>query len=82
MLVFAIDDEPALLSELHDAIAAAAPGAEIMDFKRAADALEGFHILSAHEKRALREKMQHREDGLGAVRMAKAVRELLSEATG
>ena len=39
MLFFAIDDEPAMLSELHDAIAAAVPGAEIMDFKRAADVL-------------------------------------------
>ena len=37
MLIFAIDDEPAMLSELHDAIAAAAPDAEILDFKRAAD---------------------------------------------
>ena len=39
MLIFAIDDEPAMLAELHDAIAAAAPGAEIADFKRAAEAL-------------------------------------------
>lgn len=39
MLIFAIDDEPAMLSELHDAIAAAVPGAEIMDFKRAAEVL-------------------------------------------
>ena len=39
MLIFAIDDEPAMLSELHDAIAAAAPGAEIMEFKRAAEVI-------------------------------------------
>ena len=39
MLIFAIDDEPAMLSELHDAIAAAVPGAEIMDFRRAAEVL-------------------------------------------
>ena len=39
MLIFAIDDEPAMLEELRDAIAAAAPGAEIMEFKRAADVL-------------------------------------------
>ena len=39
MLLFAIDDEPAMLEELRDAIAAAAPGAEIMEFKRAADVL-------------------------------------------
>ena len=39
MLIFAIDDEPAMLAELHDAVAAAAPGAEVLDFKRAAEAL-------------------------------------------
>ena len=39
MLIFAIDDEPAMLAELHDAIAAAAPDAVIMDFKRAAEVL-------------------------------------------
>ena len=39
MLIFAIDDEPAMLDELRDAIAAAAPDAEIMEFKRAADVL-------------------------------------------
>ena len=39
MLIFAIDDEPAMLAELCDAIAAAVPGAEIMEFKRAAEAL-------------------------------------------
>ena len=39
MLIFAIDDEPAMLSELHDAVAAAAPDAEILDFKRAAEVL-------------------------------------------
>ena len=39
MLIFAIDDEPAMLSELRDAIAAAAPDAEIMEFRRAADVL-------------------------------------------
>ena len=39
MLIFAIDDEAAMLEELHDAAAAAAPDAEIVDFRRAADAL-------------------------------------------
>ena len=39
MLIFAIDDEPAMLAELCDAIAEAVPGAEIMEFKRAAEAL-------------------------------------------
>ena len=39
MLIFAIDDEQATLEELHDAIAQAAPGAEIMDFRRAGDAV-------------------------------------------
>ena len=40
MLIFAIDDEQATLDELHDAIAQAEPYAEIMDFRRAADALD------------------------------------------
>lgn len=39
MLVFAIDDEQATLEELHDAIAQAEPEAEILDFRRASDAL-------------------------------------------
>ena len=39
MIIYAIDDEPAMLEELHDAIAAAVPGAEIMSFKRAAEVL-------------------------------------------
>lgn len=39
MRIFAIDDEPAMLSELHDAIAAAEPDAEIVDFRRAAELL-------------------------------------------
>ena len=39
MRIFAIDDEQATLDELHDAIAQAEPSAEIMDFRRAADAL-------------------------------------------
>ena len=47
MLIFAIDDEPAMLAELCDAIAAAVPGAEIMEFKRAAEALSAI----AQEKR-------------------------------
>lgn len=40
MRVFAIDDEALLLEQLHDAIAQAAPGAEILDFRRASAALE------------------------------------------
>jgi two-component SAPR family response regulator len=40
MRIFAIDDEQATLDELHDAIAQAEPYAEIMDFRRAADALD------------------------------------------
>ncbi len=39
MLIFAIDDEPALLAELHDAIAEAEPSAEIRDFETAPDVL-------------------------------------------
>ena len=39
MLIFAIDDEPAMLEDLHEAIAEAAPDAEIMDFMRAGAAL-------------------------------------------
>lgn len=39
MLIFAIDDEKAMLEELHEAIAQAQPDAEILDFTRASDAL-------------------------------------------
>ena len=39
MRIFAIDDEQAMLEELHEAIAQAEPGAEILDFRRAAEAL-------------------------------------------
>ena len=39
MLVFAIDDEKAMLEELHEANAQAQPDAEILDFTRASDAL-------------------------------------------
>ena len=38
-MIFAIDDEPAVLEGLHRAIAEAAPNAEIVDFSRAADVL-------------------------------------------
>ena len=40
MLIFAIDDEQATLDELHDAIAQAEPGAELLCFRRASDALD------------------------------------------
>ena len=39
MIIFAIDDEAAMLSELHNAIGEASPGTEIHDFRFAADAL-------------------------------------------
>lgn len=39
MLIFAIDDEPAMLAELHDAIAEAEPNAEIADFETAPEVL-------------------------------------------
>ncbi len=39
MLIYAIDDEPAMLEELHEAIAAAEPNAEIMDFETAPQVL-------------------------------------------
>ena len=39
MLIFAIDDEPKMLRLLHGAIAEAAPGAEIMDFRLGSDAV-------------------------------------------
>ncbi len=39
MLIFAIDDEQATLDELHEAIAQARPEAEILDFRRASDAV-------------------------------------------
>jgi two-component SAPR family response regulator len=40
MLIFAIDDEKAMLTQLHNAIEQAEPGAQIMDFNRAKAALE------------------------------------------
>ena len=40
MRIFAIDDEQPMLEELHDAIAQAEPHAEIVDFRRAGDALK------------------------------------------
>ena len=48
MLIFAVDDEPAMLSELHDALAEAAPGAEILDFRRSGE------VLSAIREQGLR----------------------------
>lgn len=39
MIVFAVDDEAAMLAELHDAIAEAEPGAQIHDFMNARDVL-------------------------------------------
>ena len=40
MRIFAIDDEPAVLETLHEAIAAAVPEAEISDFRRGQAALD------------------------------------------
>ena len=40
MLIYAIDDEQAMLEELHDAIKEAEPSAEILDFKTARRALD------------------------------------------
>ena len=40
MRIFAIDDERAMLDELHEAIAAAEPDAEVFDFMRAKSAIE------------------------------------------
>ena len=40
MLIYAIDDEPIVLENLHEAIAGAVPDAQIRDFRRAGDALE------------------------------------------
>ena len=39
MLIYAIDDEQAMLEELHEAIHDAEPGAEIRDFRKAKDLL-------------------------------------------
>jgi YesN/AraC family two-component response regulator len=39
MLIYAIEDEQATLDALHDAIAQAEPGMEILDFRRASEAL-------------------------------------------
>ena len=40
MRIFAIDDEPDVLETLHEAIASAVPGAEILDFTRGQAALD------------------------------------------
>ena len=40
MRIFAIDDEPDVLETLHEAIASAVPGAEILDFSRGQAALD------------------------------------------
>ncbi len=40
MIIFAIDDEAAMLAELHDAIAEAEPNAQIHDFMNARDVLK------------------------------------------
>lgn len=40
MIIFAIDDEAAMLAELHDAIAEAEPDADIRDFQYAKDVLQ------------------------------------------
>ncbi|MER2150741.1 MAG: response regulator, partial [Candidatus Limivicinus sp.] len=40
MIIFAIDDEMAMLSELHQSIQEACPEAEIHDFRFAAEALK------------------------------------------
>lgn len=39
MLIFAIDDEPKALKDLHNAIVKAVPEAEVMDFSLAAKVL-------------------------------------------
>lgn len=48
MRIYAIDDEPKLLRMLHDAIAEAEPGAEILAFSCAPDVLEA---LASPDKR-------------------------------
>ena len=40
MRIFAVDDEPDVLETLHEAIAQAVPGAEILDFRRGQAALD------------------------------------------
>ncbi len=47
MRIFAIDDEKAMLEALHDAIVAAEPDAEVIDFKRAKPALAAIEELGA-----------------------------------
>jgi Response regulator containing CheY-like receiver and SARP domains len=48
MLIFAVDDEPAVLDTLREAIAEAVPGAEILDFRRGRDALEAIRERGLH----------------------------------
>ena len=47
MKIFAIDDEKAMLEALHDAIIAAEPDAEVLDFKRAKPALAAIEEMGA-----------------------------------
>lgn len=47
MKIFAIDDEKAMLDALHDAIVAAEPDAEVLDFKRAKPALAAIEETGA-----------------------------------
>lgn len=48
MLVFAVDDEPAVLDTLRNAIAEAVPDAEILDFRRGLDTLEAVRERGLH----------------------------------
>ena len=47
MKIFAIDDEKAMLDALHEAIVAAEPDAEVLDFKRAKPALAAIEETGA-----------------------------------
>ena len=76
MLVFAIDDEPALLETLHDAAAEALPDAQIMDFRR------GQEVLKAIREQGLQPDMifsDIRMPDIDGLKLATAVKEALPD---
>ena len=73
MLLFAIDDEPRMLRLLHQAMAEAAPDAEIMDFSL------GTGAVQAVEERGLRPDVVFSDiqmPGLGGLRLAVKIKRL------
>lgn len=80
MLVFAIDDEPIALTVLHNAIAEAAPEADIMDFPLGTDALQAIRERGLHPNVLFSDIRMPQLDGLALaaqVRSASPVTKLV-----